>query len=369
MSSDKDKNVNPGILGIKPYIPGRSVEEVTREYGISSPVKMASNENPLGISPKAREAIQNITERAYQYPEVLCYDLGVKLSEKFNVSPNNIILCNGGDSVIYNLAMCLINEGDEAIIPEITFPVYENIVRAMRGKVVFSKMNEYSIDLDDIIDKITDKTRMIWLCNTNNPTGTIIRQKNFEEFLNKIPENIMVVNDEVYFDYALEDNEYPNTLKMIKNGRNNLFIIRSFSKIYGLAGVRLGYGIGPESLIKLMYRIRIPFDVSVLANAAGVAALADTEFYSKSLEITKKGKDYIYKELTALGLEYIPSYTNFIIIDTGKNASEVFTALIKKGVIIRPMTNYGLPRFIRVTIGLDKDNKKFIAVLKQVLEL
>jgi histidinol-phosphate aminotransferase len=366
MKDSFNKLVNSGILKIKPYVPGKSKSEVARENGIENPVKMASNENPLGISPKAQTAIQKVINDAYLYPEVSCYNLREALSVKFNVPEGNIIVGNGADGIIYALGMTLIEQGDEVIIPEITFSLYETISLCMRARVVFSKMKNLSIDLDDILTRITKKTKLIWLSNPNNPTGTLIKAKEFQSFIESVPDNVLVVHDEVYYDFAIQE-EFPKTAELLKKSHENIFIIRSFSKIYGLAGVRLGYGIGSMELIKLMYRIRPPFDVSILAQAAGIGALSDNDFYTESLQLVKREKEYIYRELDKMGLEYIPSQTNFIIINLKKDSVKVFHALINMGWIVRPLKDYKLPHHIRITIGLREQNQKFLVSLKEAI--
>ncbi len=357
---------NRGILSIKPYVPGKSIKEVIRELNIIAPIKMASNENPLGISPFAEEAIKKISSSAFQYPEVTCYDLREVLCRHLNISKNNLILCNGGDSVIYNIAMCLINPGDEVIIPKITFPIYETIVKALNGNIIYSKMTDFSINLDDIISKITDKTKIIWLCNPNNPTGKIIKKDEFDNFINRVPDYVMIVHDEVYYDFA-DEKQFPDTVKLIKNGMENIFLVRSFSKIYGLAGVRLGYGIGSKTIIDLMYRIRIPFDVSVLAQAAGIGAVNDNKFYKRSIDLIQTEKQYLYNELNKLGIKYIESNTNFILINVGKNSESIVEELLKKGVIVRPTRSHNLPESFRVTIGMREHNERFIKALTETL--
>ena len=357
---------NKGILSIKKYVPGKSVDEVLRELNVRDAVKMASNENPFGISPKAEQAVRESIKKAFQYPEVSCPALLDKLSESLDVDKKNLILCNGADSVIYNIAMCLLNRNEEVIIPEITFPMYEVIANVLNVKTVKSGMKSYEIDINDILSKITDKTKIIWLCNPNNPTGSLIDNDTFTEFIKEVPENIMIVHDEVYYDFA-DRRLFPDTVKLIKEGKKNLFIIRSFSKVYGLAGIRLGYGIGSAETIEFMYRVRIPFDVSVLAQAAGIGALSDTGFYKKSVEHNTSEKEFIYSELDKINIGYLKSDTNFILINMEKDASGYVERLLMKGIIVRPMKNYGLPEFFRLTIGLREQNQKFIKILKEIL--
>jgi histidinol-phosphate aminotransferase len=357
-----EKRINSGTLKIKPYEPGKSIYEAEQEASGIDFIKMASNENPLGVSPLAFKAIQTQAHLAFMYPETSCAELRSALAREFNIDANMIIVGNGADGVIYTINMALIDQDDEAIIPRVTFPYYEITVQALRGKVVESKMKGHEIDLKDVLEKITPKTKIIWLSNPNNPTGCIIKREEFEQFYRQVPENIFVVHDEVYADFA-PTKALPDILSLIRKGRANLILIRSFSKIYGLAGVRLGYGIAQESLINIMYKVRPPFDVSVLAQKAGCAALDDREFYKKTLEVNEEGKKYLYGELKRLGLEYIPSYTNFIVIDTKQNCRQVQNKLLMQGIIVRPADNYRLPTCIRVTIGTAEQNKRFITAL------
>jgi histidinol-phosphate aminotransferase len=357
---------NKGVISIKKYVPGKSTDEVIRELNIANPLKMASNENPFGISPKAGKSIKKHIKKSFQYPEVSCPDLREKLSKYINIDKDNIVLCNGADSVIYNIGMCLLNREDEVIIPEITFPMYETIARSMNCRIVESEMSGFGINLKDIISKITEKTKIIWICNPNNPTGTLINKTEFNNFINKVPGNIMIVHDEVYYDFA-DINQFPDTVNLIKSGMKNIFVIRSFSKVYGLAGVRLGYGIGSKDIIDLLYRVRIPFDVSVLAQAAGIGAIDDKDFYNKTVELNKRERNYIYSELESIGIKYLKTNTNFILIDLEKDADECVKKLLYKGIIVRPMKNYNLPNFFRLTIGRKRHNKRFLKALKELL--
>jgi histidinol-phosphate aminotransferase len=364
---DIEKKVNRSVLDIKPYVPGRSIQEVLRSHGVSDVIKLASNENPLGMCPAAIEAIKQSLGSAFQYPEVSCPDLTLEISRRLQISQKNIIVGNGADGVIYALGMVFLQKGDEVIIPEITFPMYETITKIMGAKVVPSKMKGYSIDLDDCLRRIQKRTKMIWICNPNNPTGDLIDDAKFQKFLRRVPETVLVVHDEVYFDFAQPD-RFPRALELIREGRDNLFIIRSFSKIYGLAGIRVGFGVGPESLVGLLYRVRPPFDVSVPAQAAAIGALRDEEFYRRTLEVTESGKEYLYRNFERLGLSYVPSHTNFILVDTGMDDGEVFDRLLDQGLITRPAASYNLPRHIRITVGLPQQNQRLIEALGEIID-
>ncbi len=374
------KILNRGVETIRPYVPGKSIQEVIRERGLKNIIKMASNENPLGLSPAAYKAIKKSLKDSYQYPEVSARKLREALSKANRVPPDYIMVGNGADEIIYTVAMTFLNEEDEVIIPEITFSMYEIVSLAMRARVVKSKMENLKIDLNDILKKITVKTKMIFLCNPNNPTGNLLEKEKLLNFIREIPNEIIIIHDECYSEFA-NKTIFPNLIPFIypqtapnKNSAeeiksyNNILLLRTFSKIYGLAGVRLGYGIAHPSMLELMYRVRPPFGVSVPAQEAGIAALGDNDFLKKTLEITNDGKEYIYGELEKMGLSYVKSHTNFILIDTKRDCITVSEKMISKGIIIRPMKSYGLPTYIRVTIGLKKHNERFIKSLKQVID-
>ncbi len=363
---DFNKKVNRNVLAIKPYVPGKSIQEVARSHGSSDIIKLASNENPLGMCPAAIEAIKQSLNSAFQYPEVSCPDLTLEISKRLQIPQENIIVGNGADGIIYALGMVFLQKGDEVIIPEITFPMYETIAKIMGAKVVPSKMKGYSIDLEDSLRKIQKRTKIIWIANPNNPTGDLIDDVEFQKFFKRVPENVLVVHDEVYFDFA-QPNRFPRVLEQVRTGCDNLFIIRSFSKIYGLAGVRVGFGIGAESLISLLYRVRPPFDVSVPAQAAAIGALRDEEFYRRTLEVTESGKEYLYRNFERLGLSYVPSHTNFILVDTGMDDREVCDRLLEQGLITRPAANYNLPGHIRITVGLPQQNQRLVEALEEVI--
>jgi histidinol-phosphate aminotransferase len=361
-----EKKVNQSILTIKPYTPGKSTQEVLRSQAAADVIKLASNENPLGMCPAAIEAVKKAVASAYQYPEVACPDLTEEIARRLRLAQGCVIPCSGADGVIYALGMVFLERADEVIIPDITFPLYETITKIMGAKVIRSRMKDYSIDLEDVLQKINRRTKMIWVCNPNNPTGTLIGRDTFADFVVTVPEDVLVVHDEVYFDFV-DPNLFPNTLELIREGKKNLFLIRSFSKVYGLAGMRVGYGVGSDSLVKLLYRVRPPFDVSVLAQAAALGALKDAEFYRRTIEVTLSGKEYLYRNLKRLGLSFVPSHTNFVLIDTGMDDTVVCKRLLQEGLIARPAGNYRLPGHIRVTVGLPQQNQRFIEALSEIV--
>ncbi|MCL2293862.1 MAG: histidinol-phosphate transaminase [Spirochaetes bacterium] len=357
---------NSGILEIKEYIPGKSIKHVERELNLSEIYKMASNENPNGASPRAKEAYRSLGDHLHKYPEIYNPELMAKFAQKLNLKPENITTGNGGDGVIYNFGMAFINDGDEAIIPEITFPVYETITKIMRGIPVFTKMKGTLIDLDDIYKKITSKTKVIYICNPNNPTGEAMPVKELTQFMQNIPEKTILFLDEAYIEFT-EEKYNPNALEMIRKGVKNLFILRTFSKIYGLAGVRIGYGISNPEFIKLVQLVKPPFDVSLIAENLAISALDDADFFNKTLDETNIEKKYYYSELDKMGLKYYKSQTNYILIDTGIDGVSVTEKLLKKGIIVRSAKSYNFPSCIRVTIGRKKENELFFKYFKEIL--
>ncbi len=370
MSGPLEDRFNPGILGIHPYVPGKTIQEAAREAGgreESEFIKLASNENPLGISPKAAEAIRRAIEGSFRYPEKSCADLRRALARRLDVPAGCLLIGNGADGVLYTLAMALIGEGDEVIVPEVTFTFYEVVTRVMRGRVVASAMAGPAIDLADIRRKVTPRTKAIFLCNPNNPTGTMIPHDELLAFHRSLPEGVFLIHDEVYFDFA-DSPDFPRTLPLIRAGRHNLFVVRSFSKLHGLAGVRVGYGVGTPEVVELLNRVRPPFEVSVLAQAAAAAAMEDEAFIRRTLQITREEKARLYGRLAEMGLAFVPSHTNFILIDLGRDTRAAARALIEAGVIIRAYTDGSLSQFIRLTIGTREQNERFLRALRAWLD-
>ena len=367
MGSKLEELANPGILSIKPYVPGKSIQEVLKEKGVKDLIKMASNENPLGISPLAYRAVKETLKDSFQYPEVSSLKLREALSGKLEIPPEYIMIGNGADEIIYTLAMTFLTDSDEVIVPEITFSMYEIVTLAMRSRVVKSRLTNLKIDLDDILSRITEKTKLIFLCNPNNPTGDLLDRENIYRFVSSVPDNIIIVHDECYAEFA-DENYIPNLRPSIRDGKKNIILLRTFSKIYGLAGIRVGYGIADPEMLELMYRIRPPFGVSVPAQEAGTAALQDESFFKETLDLTEKGKHYIYGELKRLGLFFINSHTNFVLIDTKRDCRVIMDKMISRGIIVRPMNGYNLPTYIRITVGTEEQNRKFINALENVLK-
>jgi len=354
------------ILDIKPYVPGKPIEEVEREFGIKQVIKLASNENPLGPSPKAVEALKSKIKDIYMYPDGSCYYLKGAIAQKLGAEEENILVGNGSDEIIKLISEAYLYPGDEVIIPKPSFSEYEFGAKVMGGKCVFSPLKDFRIDLFDMLEKLTSKTKMIYVCNPNNPTGTIVYREEVEQFLNEVPDHILVIFDEAYYEYVT-DSHYPQTVNYVLEGRPNVVVLRTFSKIYGLAGLRVGYAVGPSSVIADVDRVREPFNVNMLAQAAAVAALEDEEHVKRSFEINNEGKSFLYDKFEKLGIKYWPTEANFIWADIGKNVKEVFQEMLRKGVIIRTGDIFGYNTFVRITIGTPEQNKRLIEVLEEVL--
>jgi histidinol-phosphate aminotransferase len=357
---------NKGTSAIKKYVPGKSVKEAQAELGSLEMIKLASNENALGASPAAVGALRRMVDQIHVYPDSQSREARARLAEHLDVDPGQITTGNGADGVIYNLGMAVIDQGDQIIIPRITFPIYETISRVMRGVPVYTRMKDLRIDLGEIEEKINEKTKIVFLCNPNNPTGDALPPREVRAFLEGVPEHVLVVLDEAYVDFT-DPEAKPDSVGIFREGLSNLFILRSFSKIYGLAGLRFGYGVGDAELVSLINLIKPPFDVSIIAEQAAIDALGDQEFVRRTVEECGKEKRYFYRELDALGLSYIPSHTNFLLIDTGRDAQELFQALLRQGIIVRAATLYTLPNHIRVTIGGHRENERFFEALRVVL--
>jgi len=354
-----------GILEIKSYIPGKSIEEVQKEFGAKRWLKLASNENLLGPSPKAVAAIRKELPNIYLYPEGPCTVLRQALAKKFSLRGGMVVISNGADNLILMIANAFVNEGDEVVMADPTFSVYSNVTQIMGGRPIKVRLKDFTHDLDGMLKKVNRKTKLLFICNPNNPSGTTVSQESFNHFLSKLPKRVIVVLDEAYGDFV-EDPHYPNGLDYVKGGRQ-VILLRTFSKVYGLAGLRIGFALGREDLVDCLYQVRDPFPVHRLAQVAAVAALEDRDHAVKSIQLIYEGKRYLYKELDKMGLSYVPSQANFILIDFEKDSEEVFQALLKEGIIIRPGKIWGYPTFARVTIGRMEDNQRFIKALKKIL--
>lgn len=361
-----DTMIRPEILGIKPYIPGKPLEETQRETGITDLIKMASNENPLGTAASVKAAMREAADQVWLYPDSHCFALKQKLAAKHGLPPECFFIGNGSDEVIKLFAETFLRPEDEVIIPSPSFSVYESSARLIGASVVPVRAdNGFRNDLSKMAKTVTEKTKAVYICNPNNPTGTIVSRSELDRFMNDLPKEVFVVIDEAYWDYVDDSSDYGQGMDYLKSGR--VMVLRTFSKIYGLAGLRIGYGIASPDMIGWIERIKEPFSVNLLAQAAAIAALEDTDHVKKSRQINHEGKNQIYAGLQAMGLPYIDTQANFILIQVPKDGKEVFDGLLRQGVIVRAADSFGLLRHIRVTVGTREQNQRFLEALAKVL--
>ena len=359
--------VQPHLAQLTPYQAGKPLEELTRELGLTDAIKLASNENPLGPSPKALTAIQEHLTSLHRYPDSHAYHLKEDLSRHLGLKPSQLILGNGSDEVLDLLVRALVPPGGEVISTTHTFLSYGLLTQAVGGVFRTVPLKDMAVDLEAVAQAVTDNTRLILLNSPNNPTGTVFTRKAWEGFLATLPPAVTVVLDEAYIDFV-DDPDVPDSLDYITEERP-LVGLRTFSKAYGLAGLRVGYGFGPSELMDYLNRLRLPFNVNRLAQVGARAALTDTAFLEHTRELVRKGRAFLEEGLKGLGLTFVPSQANFILIYLGREGKEVYQAMLKEGVIIRAMDAYGYPEHIRVNVGLPEENQRFLAALKKVLGL
>lgn len=353
------------ILNVVNYEPGKPIEEVQRELGLKDVIKMASNENPLGPSPKALSALRRNLKNINRYPDSYSFYLKRKLAKGLKVDPTNLIITNGSDELICLALRTFLEPDEEVIIADMTFLIYKIASQIVGAKITAAPMRNFKYDLEAMKKEITDKTKIIFIANPDNPTGTYVTENEVKHFVKDVPKDTIIFFDEAYYEFGRQQKDYPDTMKYLD--RENVIIGRTFSKAYGLSGLRVGYGIACPELIGYMDKAREPFNVNIMAQAAAVAALDDKAFLKRTLLNTNKGKEFLYNEFKKMGLEYVPSATNFILVDVKKDCKEVFKKLLSLGVIIRDMKGWGLDTYIRVTIGTEEENKKFIHALKKSL--
>lgn len=356
----------PQIMAIKPYVPGKPIEEVERELGISDVIKLASNENPLGPSPLAVEAMKNVLDKVNQYPDGNCFYLKQALAGFWSVTPAHLVVGNGSDEIIKLIAEAFLEEGDEAIMGHPSFSEYDFAVKIMGGRSVFVPLKNDTHDLEAMAQAITERTKLVFVCNPNNPTGTIVKKADVDRLLSVLPDHVIAIMDEAYYEYVA-DSDYPDSLEYVRANKN-VIVLRTFSKIYGLAGLRIGYGVARPELVNLIMRVREPFNVNLPAQAAAIAALKDSEHVERSRRANDEGKNYLYQEFERMGLAYTPTETNFIWLVIRADCQKVFSKLLRRGVIVRTGDIFGAPDVIRVTIGTMEQNRRFIANLEEVLK-
>jgi histidinol-phosphate aminotransferase len=348
--------VKSSVRQIAEYVPGQSAPGA---------IKLSSNENPFGPSPKALWAIAKEARSLQAYPDKKAAALCEALAKKFKLAPENIVCGNGSDDLIQVIAAAYLNPGDDVVISEHCFSIYELAARIFSATPVVVEMKDRAQDLDRISSSVSSKTKIIFLTNPNNPTGTIFSAEEFDAFMGKIPAHVIVVVDEAYAEFS-ESAVFPDTIKYIKS-RANLIVLRTFSKFYGLAGLRCGYAIGKGELIAPLFKAKMPFNVNRLAQAGALAALGDRGFLAKTYKNNREGKILLYKEFDKLGLDYQKTEANFIFVDIKRSADSFCRDLLKLGIAVRPLTSFGLPEAIRISIGTRAQNKKLIAAIKKTL--
>lgn len=359
-----------GVQALKPYQAGKPLDELKREYGITEAIKLASNENPLGPSPKVLKAIQNELTELSRYPDGNAFDLKKALAKKHDVDIKQIIIGNGSNDILEILTRAFVTPEHEVIFSQHAFAVYPIVTQAVGATAVVVPAKDWGHDLDGMLQVISDKTRVIFIANPNNPTGTSLSKKEISQFLSRVAENVLVVLDEAYFDYANDEklgaNDYPNGINWIKE-YSNVIVTRTFSKAYGLAGLRVGYSVSHPDIANILNRVRQPFNVNSMALRAAEIALSDEEYLQAGINLNASGMQQLIKAFTAMELTYIPSVGNFVCVKIGQNAMKVYDQLLYEGVIVRPVANYEMPEYLRVTIGTKEENSRFIKALEKVL--
>ncbi|MBI2962581.1 MAG: histidinol-phosphate transaminase [Deltaproteobacteria bacterium] len=356
--------IPPWLASLVPYQPGKPIEEVEREYGIRDSIKLASNENPFGPSPRAVTALREALGGVHRYPDGGGFYLKQKLARKLGVGAEQVALGNGSNEILELLARSFLRPGEDAVMSDQAFVVYASVVQAAAGIPRAVPLKDFTHDLDAMLAAVGRSTRLVFLGNPNNPTGTIYRRGAFERFLERIPRDVLVVADDAYAEYV-EDPEYPRTRDYLRADRL-LVGLRTFSKIYGLAGLRIGYGVGPAEVIAALERVRQPFNVNSLAQAAALAALDDEEHVERSRRGNRQGMRFLEAEFSRLRLDHVPSQANFVLVRVGE-AAAVYEKLLRQGVIVRPVAGYGFPEHVRVTVGTEAENRRFVEALETAL--
>lgn len=351
------------IRRIVPYLPGKPVDEVEREYGVQGSAKLASNENPLGPSPKAVAALRERLGELHLYPDGGCFHLRRALSASLSVAPERLVFGNGSNELIELAVRTFLRPGDEALLSQGTFVAYGLSLDAMGAAVRTVPLKDFGYDLEALARALTPRTRCVFLANPNNPTGTIYRRPEWEDFLERVGPDVLVVADEAYFEYV-DDPDYPDSLDDQREDRAVL-TLRTFSKVYGLAGLRIGYGIAHPDIVAMMNQVREPFNVNAAAQWAATAAVDDTGHLRRSVEVNRQGLTFLTGGLAALGVEWVPSQANFILVRTGR-VGDVYDGLLRQGVIVRP-AGPEFPEHVRVTVGTPDENRRFLDRLSRIL--
>lgn len=354
-------HIHSHIASLVPYVPGKPIDELERELGIPRAIKLASNENPLGPSPKAVAVLAETAATLHRYPDGGAHRLRAALADRYKLTPEHVILGNGSDEILGLLARAFLSPGDEAVMADQTFVIYKMEVTAAHGKPVIVPLTQWQHDLAAMTEAITDRTRLVFVCNPNNPTGTMVTASDVNAFMRRVPDDVIVIFDEAYYEYV-QDQHFPDSLDWVTQ-RRNAVVLRTFSKIYGLAGLRVGYGLTTPEIAGYLNRVRPPFNVNAMAQRAALAALTDDEHVARSRALNAAEMATVRAGLVALGFQPVPSQANFLLFDVGRDGRAVFEALLRQGVIVRHIEG----RLLRVTIGLPEENRYFLDALKKVL--
>jgi histidinol-phosphate aminotransferase len=370
MSNAFEELAVPGVRKLKPYQPGKPIEDLQRELGLSSIIKLASNENPLGPSPIATEASQQVLPELARYPDGNGFVLKNALAEKLRVSTPQITLGNGSNDVLELIVRAFASEGNEVVVSEHTFAIYALAAQAVNAKVVETPARQWGHDLDAMQAAVSKRTKLVFIANPNNPTGTYVDTASLKSFISALPEQVLVIVDEAYFEYAsdarLGVKEYPNALEWLAEHKN-LIVTRTFSKAYGLAGLRVGYAVSHADIADILNRVRQPFNVNQMALVAANAALKDNDHLDRGIQINSDGMDQLTQGFDRLQLPYIPSAGNFVCVEVGPDAANIYQRLLQEGVIVRPVANYKMPNHLRVSVGLKTENAKFLQALNEIV--
>lgn len=353
------------ILQINPYVPGKPAEEVKRELGLTSVIKLASNENPYGPSTNAIKAMQEACQQVNVYPDASSYQLKKAIAAHYQIDEGNIFLGNGSDENIKMIAQAFLNPEEEVIVGTPSFSAYDFAGLLMDGVIKRVPLKNHHYQLQDILAQVTTKTKLIFICNPNNPTGTVVSQQQLTEFLDELPSHVIVALDEAYAEYV-DMSEFPDSLEYVKQERQ-VIVLRTFSKIYGLAGTRIGYALSTKKITGYLERVREPFNVNLIAQAGAQVAIQDGEHIEMCHQKNREGLTYLKEQLASMGLSWVESQANFMLIDVKKHSKQVFEELMQLGIIIRPGYIWGLENYIRVTVGKPQENTAFIEALKKVL--
>ena len=352
----------PEVLTLVGYSAGKTVEEVQRELGLSEIVKLSQNESPLGPSPRVFEAITAALPRLATYPEKSFIDLKTTLADANGVGPENICVGHGSETIIQIVPQLCVNPGDEVVLADKTYVRYREASKLMGARLVPVPLRDLRFDLEAMAAAVTDRTRIVWICNPNNPTGTFVTRDEVQRFLDAVPSKVAVVFDQAYMEFA-DDPAYPDALEFLKAGYNNVIVLRTFSKVYSLAGMRLGYGIATAPVRQLLDSIKEPFNLNRLSVVAGPAAMGDKEWTAHCIEQNRLGREFLTTELARLGLDPVPSQANFVLVDVKQDADDLFERLLRRGVIVRPASGWGLTTYMRITVGTPEQNRRFIEAL------